>query len=322
VVNQRLIIGVSRNLGLFTTGYKYLIQLIPLLIVAPLYLRGQVEFGVVTQSAMAFAQVLNAFSLIVTQFETLSTFAAVTDRLNMIAGAIEQSQAPAAERAIEIVEEGDDRVAFDGLTLWTAKEHHPLVRALSLSLTREDRLLVIGPNAAAKDALFVATAGIWEDGEGRITRPPRDLISFVPPHPLAISSTLRQRLLITMPDRAFSDDQLVDALRRVGLEATLGRIGGLDVVHDWANALSQGEQHLVAIARLLLARPRFAFLKQVTDALGPDQIAQLYAELTEAAITYLTIGENHQLQDHHNRILELFDGGRWQLTTPEKTPET
>src|SRR5215472_890317 len=63
--NLRSIIGVTRNVAFFTVGYNYLIQLIPLLIVAPLHIRGEVEFGVVTQSAMAFAQVLGAFSLIV-----------------------------------------------------------------------------------------------------------------------------------------------------------------------------------------------------------------------------------------------------------------
>src|SRR5262249_58377202 len=92
--NLRSIIGVNRNLGFFTVGYNYLIQLIPLLIVAPRYIRGDVEFGVVTQSAMAFAQVLGAFSLIVTQFETLSTFAAVTHRLNPIKDAIDPSPPP------------------------------------------------------------------------------------------------------------------------------------------------------------------------------------------------------------------------------------
>ena len=56
--NYRRITSVNRNLGFFTTGYNYLIQIIPALIVAPLYIRGEVEFGVVTQSAMAFAQLL------------------------------------------------------------------------------------------------------------------------------------------------------------------------------------------------------------------------------------------------------------------------
>ena len=33
---QQAIIAVTRNLGFFTNGYNYLIQLVPLLIVAPL----------------------------------------------------------------------------------------------------------------------------------------------------------------------------------------------------------------------------------------------------------------------------------------------
>jgi putative ATP-binding cassette transporter len=81
VQNSRAIIGVTRNVGFFTSGYNYLVPILPILIVAPLYLRGTIEFGVVTQSAMAFAQLLGAFSLIVAQFQTISTFAAVTRRL-------------------------------------------------------------------------------------------------------------------------------------------------------------------------------------------------------------------------------------------------
>src|SRR5262249_36994453 len=49
VTNVTRIIGVNRNLGFFTVGYSYLIQLIPALIVAPLFIRGAVEFGVIPQ---------------------------------------------------------------------------------------------------------------------------------------------------------------------------------------------------------------------------------------------------------------------------------
>ena len=119
VANNQLIIRVTRNLNFFVNGYNYLIQLIPLLIVAPMYINGHVEFGVVTQSAMAFSAFLGAFSLIVTQFETLSSFAAVTARLDTISQAIDQAQSPAVS-GIRVVEE-PDRVAFDGLTLWTPR---------------------------------------------------------------------------------------------------------------------------------------------------------------------------------------------------------
>ena len=79
--NLRRIIGVNRNLGFFTTGYNYLIQIIPALIVAPMFIRGQSDFGVITQSAMAFTHLVGAFSLIVTQFQSISSYAAVIARL-------------------------------------------------------------------------------------------------------------------------------------------------------------------------------------------------------------------------------------------------
>ena len=72
VTNLKNIIRVNRNLGYFTTGYNYMIQIIPALLVGPLFIRGQVEFGVIPQSAMAFAHLLGAFSVIVTQIQTAS----------------------------------------------------------------------------------------------------------------------------------------------------------------------------------------------------------------------------------------------------------
>jgi putative ATP-binding cassette transporter len=86
VRNFRRITSVNHNLGFFTTGYNYLILIIPTLFVAPLFIRGQVEFGVITQSAMAFTQLLGGFSLIVNQFGSLSSFAAVIARLGRSTG--------------------------------------------------------------------------------------------------------------------------------------------------------------------------------------------------------------------------------------------
>jgi putative ATP-binding cassette transporter len=69
VDNFDVMIRVNRNLGFFTVGFKYMIQLLPLLLATPLYLSGaRADFGVVTQSAMAFAQVVGALSVIIDQF--------------------------------------------------------------------------------------------------------------------------------------------------------------------------------------------------------------------------------------------------------------
>jgi len=109
VLNFRRITSVNRNLAFFTTGYNYLIQIIPTLVVAPQFIRGNVEFGTITQSAIAFTQLLGAFSLIVNQFGSLSSFAAVVARL---AGFVEAVETIDVDRpAIETVENGD-RVAY------------------------------------------------------------------------------------------------------------------------------------------------------------------------------------------------------------------
>lgn len=94
VANFRKITSINRNVGFFTTGYNWLIQIIPALIIAPAFIEGKVEFGVITQSAMAFTALVGAFSLIVTQFQSLSSFAAVMARLSALAEVVGQQGDP------------------------------------------------------------------------------------------------------------------------------------------------------------------------------------------------------------------------------------
>ena len=91
VENFRRITTVNRNVGFFSTGYNWLIQLIPILIIAPAFMRGEIEFGVITQSAMVFTTLVAAFSLVVTQFQSLSTYAAVVSRLGSLLDAFESA---------------------------------------------------------------------------------------------------------------------------------------------------------------------------------------------------------------------------------------
>ena len=115
--NFRRIVAVNRNLSFFTTGYNYLIQIIPMLIVAPLFIRGKVEFGVITQSAMAFTTLLRrVFLLIINQFQSISSFAAVI-RTAKRAGrcAVEERAAIRPDRVALVRDDG--RIAYEGLTL-------------------------------------------------------------------------------------------------------------------------------------------------------------------------------------------------------------
>lgn len=81
---QQEIIPVNSRITAFTSFYDYLKQIIPIVLVAPAYMRGEIEFGVIGQSLVAFNFVVNAFSVIVKEIESISFFLAVVSRLGRL----------------------------------------------------------------------------------------------------------------------------------------------------------------------------------------------------------------------------------------------
>jgi len=90
VENRKKINTSQRNLEFFTTSYNYFVQILPVSVVAPQYFSGAVQLGVVSQSAGAFNHILNDLSVIVNQFEQLSSFSAAIDRLSSFMTTIRQ----------------------------------------------------------------------------------------------------------------------------------------------------------------------------------------------------------------------------------------
>ena len=85
------IVTAQRNLEVFTTSYRYLVQILPSLIVAPLYFAKKVELGTISQSYGAFNHILGDFSILINQFESLSAFSAGLTRLSTFLDKLENS---------------------------------------------------------------------------------------------------------------------------------------------------------------------------------------------------------------------------------------
>ena len=49
--NAKKIVDKTRDLEFFTTGYRYLIQVLPVAVVAPLFFEGGIQLGEVSQSS-------------------------------------------------------------------------------------------------------------------------------------------------------------------------------------------------------------------------------------------------------------------------------
>ena len=106
----------------------------------------EVEFGVIGQAAMAFATLLGAFSLIVTQFQAISAYASVMTRLGEF---LEASEKAAVRNEASCIgcSTISDHFAYVDLTLRsTDPEGTVLLDRLTASFLPGTRVLVHGPN--------------------------------------------------------------------------------------------------------------------------------------------------------------------------------
>lgn len=312
VTNFRHMTNVNRNLGFFTTGYNYLIQLLPALVVAPLFIDGSIEFGVITQSAMAFAQLMGAFSLIVTQFQSISSYAAVIGRLGKMVEAIEHTQC--IEHSPIRICEAKDRVVFENLTLV-----HPgrgtLIKNLNLTIERGMRVLVAGSSGHAKVALFKATAGLCCEGEGVIHRPDADRMLFLPERPYLPRGTLRELLLRTIQNGDVPDEEIMNVLRLLKVESVAEQAGGLYVECEWNNTLGISEQAALAVARVLLASPEFVFLDRMSIAMDTTQADHVLKLFSERNVGYIVLGKPDDKLGNFDAALSLSLDGSWNWRT-------
>ena len=310
--NLRFLIGWERNLEFFTRGYEYIIIILPVVVMAPLYFAGQIKFGVVTQAESAFIQVLSALSIIVTQFEQLSGFVAGITRLDTFSAALEETDAGRRDvPKIESVERAD--LELNHVTLKTPDNKKILVRDLSTKTVNEKGLLITGVSGVGKSSLLRAIAGLWDTGEGKITRPELDDMLFLPQRPYMVIGSLRQQLLYPHTERTLDDDELRTVLERVNLKDLPERVGGFDAEFDWGQLLSLGEQQRLAFARLLLTKPGYAILDEATSALDEANEANLYKELNNMGTKYISVGHRPSLLSFHERVLRLEGDGSWEL---------
>lgn len=179
-----------------------------------------------------------------------------------------------------------------------------LLSGVHLQVQRGESVLLQGPSGSGKSSLFRAFAGIWPFVRGKIEMP--DQAMFIPQRPYFPDGTLRDALAYPQPASAYTDQQLEQALREALLPQLLGRLQEED---SWTHTLSGGEQQRLAIARVLLKKPRWVFADEATSALDEQAEQTLYARL--GALTREAGGALISIA--HRPALAAFHQSRWQL---------
>lgn len=312
VSNFRRITAVNRNLGFFSTGYNYMIQLIPTLLVAPLFIRRDVEFGVISQSAMAFATLVAAFSLIVTQFQAISAYASVIARLGEFVDAAEKAEIRNESSRIRC-STGSDRFIYSGVTLRSMDEEGTiLVEDLNASLVPGRRVMIHGPNQAARVALFRASAGLYDVGSGSIVLPPGEKVAFLPEQPYLPPGTVRDLLVPKGREDSITNEDIARLFDEIGLASSkFKRREDFEFPRNWQEALSFSKRQLMSVARAVLAGPDFLLFDNLGSALNASAQKQVLAVLAGRSITCVSFGEDAPDPALHDAGLELKNGGSW-----------
>ena len=208
-----------------------------------------------------------------------------------------------------------------GLTLPSAAGPVEILRSLSLTLAKGERVALVGPSGSGKSSLIAVAAGLErpsagrvqlfgqdlgkldEDGRAKLRRGRVSLIfqSFHLLPNMTAEENVAAPLEIARRPGAMTDARTW--LDRVGLSARL---------RHYPHQLSGGEQQRVALARALAPSPALLFADEPTgnlDGTNARHVADLLFELVEhTGAALLMVTHDTALAGRAQRVVTLRDG--------------
>nr|WP_315239025.1 ABC transporter ATP-binding protein/permease [uncultured Albidiferax sp.] len=302
LANYLKLLKAQKRLIWFNSFFGQAAVVFPFIVAAPRFFSGAIQLGTLMQIASAFGRVQDSLSWFVDNYSSLATWRATTDRLTSFE---EQIQAlaliPSAQLAINSI--ANNTLEVRDLTL-RLPDGSMLLDGVNLQARPGDHILLSGPSGSGKSTLFRAFADIWPFSSGQIALPADAM--FIPQRPYFPDGSLRSALAYPTAASGYSDTDLRQAL----VDALLPHLADqLDQEAAWGQKLSGGEQQRLAIARVLLKKPRWIFADEATSALdGPAEnliYQRLLAQVESAQGAIISIA--------HRPGVAAFHTKRWTL---------
>ena len=300
----------EKSLTWFTSSYSQLAIIMPLLMAAPRYFSGAIQLGGLMQISSAFGNVQDSLSFFVNSYSSIAQWTAVVKRLTSFAEHMESAGN---------VKEGTTLLSgkefsMEGFSIdLPAEKQQGLVQNLRLSVGRGEHLLVTGPSGAGKSTFLRAAAQIWPYCRGTLSFPEGELRMFLPQKPYLPLGRLKKAICYPEVEEFYCEQQILEVLDKCRLSKLSQN---LEQEEDWSHVLSLGEQQRLAFARILLAKPQWAFLDEASSAMDEELEAYMYrllqTELPDTAI--ISVGHRSSLFAYHQKKLHIAGDGSWDIT--------
>jgi ATP-binding cassette, subfamily C (CFTR/MRP), member 1 len=207
-----------------------------------------------------------------------------------------------------------------------------VIKNLTLKVEPGMKLGVVGRTGAGKSTLGLTLSRLIELDSGAILidgvdiskvdlKTLRSIVTVIPQDPTLFTGTLRFNI---DPIGKASDDQIVDLLKRAGLDDLLSRsVGGssgLDMaVSEGGSNLSVGEKQLICICRAVLRKNKVVILDEATaniDVITEQKILTLiHKEFEHASV--ITIAHRLNTIIRSDKIAVMSHGELAEFDTPQ-----
>jgi ATP-binding cassette subfamily B protein/ATP-binding cassette subfamily C protein len=198
----------------------------------------------------------------------------------------------------------------------------PVLEDVSFEIPGPGLTALVGPSGAGKSTVFSLLVRFYEAGSGVVDLDGTDVrglplnelrsrVAYVQQDTPVLAGTVRRNLLYANPDA--TEGELAEVLDGANLRSFIdGLPDGLDTeVGDGGVLLSGGERQRIALARMLLCRPRLLLLDEVTSQLDAANERALKETIGSIARGRAVVVIAHRLSTvaGADRIV-LLDGGR------------
>jgi putative ATP-binding cassette transporter len=289
--------------------------LFPALILVPLFFSGEISYGTILQATVAAGILVESFSRVYGYIPKLAELAPLTVRLAEIQEKPEKNRQSLALRNLSdcIQFYPNEFIKLEHLNLLTPGAEQKLAQNLNISLNTGDHLLITGRTGIGKSSLLRVMAGLWDRGSGQVGLPDQKNLMFFPQRPYMLNADLRSQLIYPAYSTSYSDEELQEILVKVGKGYISERYGGFNAVRNWGRELSLGEQQCISMARLLIHKPKYAFLDEASSALDLETEQNIYRQILQSGTTIISVGHRASIVPFHRYNLNLLGEGKWKL---------